>query len=221
VAIITTGASTVDILEKMEIGKARNNVRYSLVGMVLEAGCDLGRLVHIKEGRIALEKAIAGCTNCDAVIVALGHEDKHDTALAALRNVSTVHFDRVHMAPGSAIAFGTVDKKPIFIAPEKAIMETFEALIRPGLLRLLGRAILSRPRHRAVLHSALKLNPGYSHFIKASTSLDGRDYIARPLGHHAAHNQPHAHPNSLILVPQNIDALKKGDDVEVMMIGLG
>ena len=218
VAIITTGASTVDILEKLDIGKARNNVRYSLVGMVLESGCDLGKLIHIKEGRIALEKAIAGCKSCDAIIVSLGHEDKHDTALAALKNVSNVHFDRVHIEPGAASAFGIADDKPIFIAPAKAIIEAFEAIIRPGLLRLLGRSALSRPRYHAVLQNALKLNPGYSHFIKASTSLDGNVCTAPPLGPHSSHAHPNVHANSLIVVPQNIDSVKKGDDVEVIMI---
>jgi molybdopterin molybdotransferase len=44
VAIVTSGARVVDVVGEMQPGETRNRARYGLVGMVLGAGCDLGRL---------------------------------------------------------------------------------------------------------------------------------------------------------------------------------
>lgn len=214
VAIITTGVSTIDILEKMELGKTRNSARYALVGMILDSGCEIGQLLHIKEGRIALEKAITACLDYDAIIISPGREYKHDTALSALKNISDVHFDRIHLEPCSSSAFAMANGKPIFVAPEKAITEAYEAVIRPGLLKLLGRSSLTRQKVHAISEAPLQLNPGYSHYIKAQMHISDGKYFVKPLNQHT-----HEHPDSLIVIPQNVDSIKRGGDVEILVIG--
>lgn len=218
VAIITTGAAVADIVENVAIGGVRNSVRYALVGMVMEAGCDLGRLVHVRGGRIELEKAIAGCGICDAVIVSLSPEDKHDIAVAALANIGNIYFERVHIEPGSASAYGIVDGKPVYITSNNTILEVFEALIRPGLLSMLGRSAINRPKVTAALSSRLNLNPGYCHYINAITTFDKNTYLTNPLNAHGSDTRPWMQPDSLILIPQNIDSVKRGESVEVILL---
>lgn len=218
VAIITMGTAVADIVEHTEAGVVRNSVRYALVGMAMEAGCDLGRLVHVRGGRIDLEKAIRSCVSCDAIIVALSPDDKHDNAVIALANVGDVYFERVHIEPGSATAYGHVNGKPTFITSGTAILEVFEALIRPGLLNILGRSVINRPRVSSVLKSRLRLNPGYCHYIKAVTTFDQNTYNSNPLSTNGTNTRPWMQPNSLIIIPQNIDAVKRGENVEVMLL---
>lgn len=218
IAIVTTGAGVADIIENVEAGGMRNSARYALVGMVMEAGCDLGRLVHVRGGRIELEKAITSCASCDAVIVALSPGDKHDNAVLALGNVGSVYFERVHIEPGSATAYGNADGKPVFITSNDTILEVFEALIRPGLLNILGRSVINRPKVSAALKSRLRLNPGYCHYIKAITSFDQNTYNSNPLNAHGNDMRPWMQPNSLIFIPQNIDAVKRGESVEVILL---
>ncbi len=219
VGIITTGSNVVDVVEELGSGQVRNSARYALVGGVLEAGCDIGRLMHIKTGRVGIERALGECATCDAQIVALAAGERHEIAVAALANRGRVHFERVHMEPGAASAYGTVDGKPVFLTPADAIVEAFEAFIRSALLRMLAREIVHRPKVRAALRGSLRLSPGYAHFIKAATTLEEDGHAAEPLPSHRPEMRPWAQPNSLIYVPPNTEAIKRGDLVDVVMLG--
>ncbi|MHB9037011.1 MAG: molybdopterin molybdotransferase MoeA [Armatimonadota bacterium] len=213
VAIVTTGADIVEIVEEMGPGQARNVARYEIVGMVLESGCEVGRLIHVRDGRIGIEKAISDSLGSDIVIIALGSGDKHDNAVAAVANLGDVRFARVHMAPGSATAFGMVEGRPVFIMPGATALESFEAVVRPALMKALGRAEIDRNRVIATLREPMRFSPGYTHQIRAITSFENGHYVTQPL----APTRPSARPNSLVIVPPNIDSLTKGDQVEVMM----
>jgi len=219
VAIITTGASVIDIVEEMQVGASRNSARYALVGMILDTGCDLGQLVHVREGRQGLKKAITDCPHCDAIIIALGPQDKHNTALQALAEVGDVIFDRLQMEPASATAFAMVNDLPIFLTESRSVLEAYEAIIRPGLLALSGKENVSRIKIRASLGATLKLNPGCSHLIRAITALEDTGLVAKPLGSHSIESHPWIQPNSLIIIPENIDTAKRGENYEVILLG--
>lgn len=219
VSIVTSGTGVVDVMEDLKPGHEHNSARYALVGLLLEAGCELDRLIHVKDGRLGLEKALAGCAVSDATIVALGPEDKHDLAVAALGNSGNVHFDKVHIEPGKATAFGTVEGRPVFITNSETIPEVFEALIRPGLLAMLGRVEIDRPRVRAAIQVMIRLNPGYRHFIRATTSFTNDGYLTEPLGSYSSTARPWTIPNSLIVVPENVSGVARGEMVEVLLLG--
>ncbi len=212
IAVLTTGAALVDIVEDIKPGQARNAARYALVGMLLDSGCDLGRLIHIREGRIGLERALAECAGCDAVIVALASRDKHDTAVDALANAGTRCFDRVQIEPGGACAFGISRDIPVFIIDGGAALEAFEAMIRPSLMMMLGRESADRPRIKATLGATLKLNPGCTHFIRASARFESGTCTAKPTLPQSAET------NSLIVVEQNVEIAKRGESADVILL---
>ena len=213
IAVLTTGAGVVDIVEAMKPGQARNAARYALVGMLLGSGCDLGRLIHVREGRVGLERALADCAGCDAVIVALASRDKHDTAVEALANTGTRCFDRIQIEPGGACAFGIAGDMPVFVIDGASTLEAFEAVIRPGLMMLLGRESTDRPCIKAVLDGTLKLNPGYSHFVRARAHFESGACNAKPVPAHSAET------NSLIVIEQNVEIVKRGESVDVLLLG--
>lgn len=217
ISIATTGAGIVDTVEETRPGEQRNSARYALVGMVLESGCDLGGLTHIREGRVGLERAM-GNGRWDALIVALGPSDKHDLAVAALRSAGEVGFERIGCSPCSASAFGAVNGKPVFIVPSEWVLEAFEAVIRPGLLAMLGRAVLDRPSVQAKLRSTLRLNPGYRHYVRAITAFQSGDYVTKPIVPGTAGARPWTQPDSLIVVPENTESVRRGDSVHVMLL---
>jgi len=212
IGVLTTGAGVVDILEDVKPGQSRNAARYALIGMLLDSGCDLGRLIHVRECRVGLERALAQCAGCDAVIVALASNDKHDAALEALSSVGTRCFDRVQIAPGGACAFGIACDTPVFIIDSASVIEVFEAIVRPGLMMMLGREPIDRPRLRAALNSTLRLNPGYAHFIRAHTLFEPQRCVAKPVTTQSAET------NSLIVVEQNVEIAKRGEGVDVILL---
>ncbi len=227
VAIVTTGAGIVDIVDELAPGEVRNSARYALVGMVLDSGCDLGALIHARGGREGLQRALEECSGSDAIIVANAPDENHDLALAALVKVGAAHFERVQMEPGAATGFGTVHERPTFIIPGDAVVEVFEALVRPGLLAMLGRTHVHRRRARAVLGKSLKLNPGPRHYIRAALDCEHDRYVVSACGvgkgepqHGAVCGQVSASDtkrrNSIIVVGEHLDFVRRGETVEVI-----
>lgn len=218
VAIITTGINVADIVEELKPGEVRNTARYALVGMVLSAGSDLGRLVHVRTGRVGLEKAISDCGNCDTIIIALGSNEKYDLALQALSNCGTIVFDKIHVEPGMYSSFAMVNDRPVFLTTSDSILESFEAVIRPALLTLLDRTETSRPQLPAVLGSTLKLDPGYVHYIRAWAKTDQGVFSAMPINARFSDMEKWTQPNAMIVIPENVDIVKRGETVEVILL---
>ncbi len=218
--ILTTGAHVVDTVNPIEPGEERNTARYYLMGAVMEAGGEIQGLVHVREGRTGLEKALAGLGRSDLVLVALGPGERHDAAVLALRNTGDVLVERLDAHPCTASAFALVNGKPVFLFSSESALEAFEAMVRPALLAMLGQREIDRPKVRARLDGVLRLNPGYQHFVRAMTVAQESGYTARPLTAAAPGTRPWALPNSLLIVPQNTESLRRGDMVEAILLHL-
>ncbi|MCE5324278.1 hypothetical protein LLG46_13325 [bacterium] len=216
VAIITTGADVVEIIENLEPGKIRNKARYEIVGMIMEAGCELGRLIHVKDGRIGIEKAISESLDSEIIIVSLSEKDKHEIAVNATANLGDVRFTGVHISPGLATAFGMVEGRPVFVISSANILESFEALIRPALLKSLGRIEIDRKTVSATLGKPLRLNPGHTHYIRSITTYKRGRYETRPLP--SNNKQMCDFANSIMTIHSEVDTLKRGDAVDVIML---
>ena len=172
----------------------------------------------IKGGRIDLESALEKCADCDAVLIAVGSDDRHDSVVQALSNTSDVCFERVQVQPGSACAFAASMGKPHCAFPVSATLEAFETLVRPVVLRRLGRTDAKRPSVAAEITRPLQLDPGYSHCIKAVTTYDDGKYSCVALGGRPSGARPWSLPNSLILIPPNVDTVRKGEIVEAILL---
>lgn len=210
VSIITSGADVVDSFGDIGPGERRNASRYALIGMVLGAGCDLGRLIHVRDGRIGIQRALGQCDGSDVVIVCISPREKHDLSLEAISAVGARHFDRVQMEPGNC-GFGIAYDRPVFAIENRCSLEAFELIIRPGLMMLLGRQNLDRPRVLAKMDSTLRLNPGAMHCLRAVTSVQDSAMVAKPTG-------GQTQPNSLILIPENEETVKRGESVEAILL---
>ncbi len=218
IAIITTGAKTVDLLDEIQIDEKFNSARYEAVGMILKSGCELGRLIHVQDGRIGLERAISDAISNDAVLIAVGAEDTHGMAVSALNNLGNLYFERIQMEPGGASAFAMVEGKPVFVVPADNLLESFEAFVRPGLLKMLRRKILTRKWVRAGLGCTLKLSLGASHYVKAQTNFDGSSWKTDPLRPASPGYKLTTSPNSLIIIPANLGTVKCNEMVDVIML---
>lgn len=211
VSIITSGSDIVDSFGDLKAGEHRNAVRYAIVGMVLGSGCELGRLIHVKDGRLGIQRALGQCGGSDAVIVSISSREKHDLSLEAISACGERCFDRVQMQPGNC-GFGIAHDRPVFAVENRYALEAFEAIIRPGLMMLQGRQSIDRPRVTASLNSTLKLHPGSPHYIRAITSINDGATVTKPVSDQSP-------PNSLILAPENEEIIKRGEGVEVMLLG--
>lgn len=219
-AIVTTGEGVVDVADDLSSGQTRNAARYQLAGMALECGCELGKLAHVRDGRKGIESALSDCAACDATLIALDPGTGVEFAVEALAAAGEVVFERVRMSPGgTAAAFGTVRGRPVFVLTAESSLEVFEALVRPGLLAMMGRREVDRRRGRAEVTANLRLDPAYCHYLRAFTRcLDGR-WTTQPVTPHESGAGKWAQPDSLIFVPENTPDVRRGQNVEVILLG--
>ena len=219
IGLVTVGTKVVDIPDKLSPGARRNSERYFLVGAILECGCDLGRIMHVFDGRIGIARALRECSANDAIVVALAEGEKHEGAVQALRDLGNVFFERAQMEPAAASAFGTIGGKPAFVIPSAAAMEAWEIVVRPGLLSMLGASSVNRPSARASLASTLKVNAGTRQYVRATLSSSPQGLVARPLSR-TARADIWALADGLIVVPEDTATLVRGDSVDVMVLRL-
>ena len=146
----------------------------------------------------------------------------HDVVRHVLGELGTVGFARVAMQPGKPQAFGTLPGgTPVFGLPGNpvSVAVSFEAFVRPVLLRLLGRADVRRPTWRAVAETGWRSTTGRRQFMPiALSSHDGGALAVRPAtaggaGSHLVAGLAHA--DGFAIFPEDVELVAAGDLVEV------
>jgi molybdopterin molybdotransferase len=90
----------------------------------------------------------------------------------------------VDIKPGGPTAFGMKDGKPIFSLPGNPVstMVTFEELVRPALLKMMGHSRVIKPFVRAVLQSPARKKPGKINFLRVRLTSENGRYLAYSSG---------------------------------------
>lgn len=161
---------------------------------------------------------------CDLVLTLGGtHRGDFDFVHAVLERAgATLRFDRVRMTPAGSTLFATHGKCLLFGLPGTPVAAwvAFEALVRPALAKLAGRAALERQALAARLDGTLEHTPGRAAFIPCRLDFGGPEPVAHPIqGRH-----PHAAPASqradgLIRCEENAPPAYRGDWVRVEWLG--
>src|SRR5256712_1214149 len=158
VAVFSTGDEIVDLDAPLGRGQIRDSNRYTLASAVRAAGAEPWVRGIVRDSpdalRAALREGIAG----DAIVTSGGVSvGDHDHLKPVLAELGTIDFWAIAIRPGRPLAFGELkdgDRRvPIFGLPGNTVsaLVTFEIFVRPALLRMQGRANVSRPRAKARL----------------------------------------------------------------------
>jgi molybdenum cofactor synthesis domain-containing protein len=210
VAVMSTGDEIVEPHEKPAPGQIRDANRFTLMGVVRQAGAsplDLG-IVRDKAGSLA-ETIERGLREADALLTSGGVSmGQLDLVKPYLASRGKIHFGRVNTKPGKPVTFATVDGKPCFAMPGFPVsaLVSFEVFVRPALLKMAGHTKIYRPREKAVLahrfeHSAARtefqrvvLNRGQDGMlIASSTGFQGSGRLLSMSGANGLAILPHGH----------------------------
>src|SRR6266480_4913021 len=125
-----------------------------MTGAPMPDGADTVVRVSPDALRAALREGLAA----DAIVTSGGVSvGDHDHMKPVLSELGTIDFWAIAIRPGRPLAFGEIkdgDRRvPIFGLPGNTVsaLVTFEIFVRPALLRMQGRANVSRPRVKARL----------------------------------------------------------------------
>ncbi|WP_323750343.1 gephyrin-like molybdotransferase Glp [Marinobacter sp.] len=143
VAILTTGDELVEPGEPLAPGQIYNTNRFTLLGLLAEAGCEVVLCETLKDSREATESALKRASAlADLVItsggVSVGEEDHVRAVLEASGKLSLW---RLAIKPGKPLAFGEMNSTPILGLPGNpaAVLVTFMVASMPYIRHCQGR----------------------------------------------------------------------------------
>jgi molybdopterin molybdotransferase len=150
--------------------------------------------------------------------VSVGDFDLVKQVLAA---EGEMHFWSLNMKPGRPLAFGVVGGIPLLGLPGNpvAAMISTELFARPALLKMQGLADSSSPTVRARLTEPIARKDGRRHYLRVRLCQTDAGYEATLTG-----DQGSGILNSLVqadglaVIPEEVDQLGTGDNVEVILL---
>ena len=222
VAILATGDELINVDEKLKPGKLRSSNTYTLLGEVERCGGIPKNLGIAKDERAALKRKITNGLGCDILLtsggVSVGDYDLVKDVLAEMG--TDIKFWKVSMRPGKPLAFGTIKDMMVFGLPGNPVssMISFELFVRPAILKMTGRS-LDREEVDAVLEEDIEKKSGIMYFIRAITKWENGSFHAALTGPQGSGIlKSMALANSLIILPEDVENVKKGEKVKVRFL---
>lgn len=164
IAILSTGDELIEPGQPLPKDKLYNSNSALLAVAVREAGAVPVILGIARDDRESLREKILEGLQADALItaagVSVGDRDFVREILAEL-GVKEL-FWKVNMKPGKAMAFGMNNGSPVFSLPGNpvAAMITFELLVRPAIMEMMGHWNVVKPLVKATLQEGMKKAQG-------------------------------------------------------------
>jgi molybdopterin molybdotransferase len=223
VAILPTGDEVRPAGGLLGPGQVFDAASAPLAMLVREAGgvaCPAPVAPDEPAGLLASLRAAAAAA--DAVVTVGGVSmGERDLVRALQGRGCEVRSFEVALRPAKPFALGRAFGVPLFGLPGNpaAALASFEELVRPALLAMLGRAPLPRPSARATLAEPIRQRPGRLHLVRAEVWRDGDRLMARASGRQGAgmiHSL--AASNAWAVIPPEAAELPAGAEVEVRLL---
>lgn len=179
VAILSTGDELVDLGQPAGPGQIINSNSLALAAAVAACGAEPVLLGIARDTREDHRAKLATGLACDALItsagVSTGDRDLVREMLAELGVEQ--QFWKILIKPGHPTAFGLYGSKPVFSLPGNPVssLVTFEMLVKPALLKLMGYPRPISPTISAILRDEVKKKTGRLHFLRVRlmATVDG------------------------------------------------
>lgn len=225
VAYLATGDELRPLGQPLRAGEIYGSNRYSLWGLISEAGAEPSDLGSVNDDPAALRERLLGAArNYDLLITTGGASvGAADCVTSVLQQLGHVQVWKVAIRPGKPTVFGTIGAIPVCGLPGNpgAVITAFLELVRPLLWTLEGALSRQPLRVQATLTETIH---------KSADSLEFHRGIARPtgagsltvracggLGSHRL--RPLTAANCFILLPASRTRADAGETVEIEFWG--
>lgn len=221
VAFFSTGDELRAVGEPLAEGQIYDSNRYTLFGMLAQAGVELLDMGVIRDEQAAVEQAfIEAASNADAVItsggVSVGEADFVKTTLDKLGKVD---FWRIAMKPGKPLAIGKINHAMFFGLPGNpvSVMATFYLFVLPALKAMMGETAAPPLLVKARTQGRLKKAPGRMDFQRGILSNENGQLVVSAGGMQASHIlSGMSRANCFIVLPLDSDDVEAGVEVDVL-----
>ncbi len=223
VGVMSTGDELVEGPGALAPGQVRDSNRYSLLGLVAEAGGEPVDLGLARDDAEDIRAMISGgVERCDAVVTSGGVSmGTYDLVKMVLDEMGEMAWMQVAIRPAKPLAFGLVGGVPVFGLPGNTVscMVSFELFARPALQKMMGRSDLGRQRVRAVASEPLRRRAdGKVHFARVIWRYREGRYEVRSAGGQGSHQlSAMAAANGLAVLPDG-EGADAGEQVELILL---
>ncbi|MEU3659398.1 gephyrin-like molybdotransferase Glp [Streptomyces sp. NPDC032940] len=230
VVVLSTGSELVQPDEALAHGQIYDSNSFALTAAARDAGAIAYRVGAVADDAETLRSTIEDqLVRADLMVttggVSVGAYDVVKEALAHVADEdepgSGVEFRKLAMQPGKPQGFGSVgpDHTPLLALPGNPVSSyvSFELFVRPAIRTLMGLADVHRPTVTATLAAdkALGSPKGRRQFLRG-TLADG---TVTPVGGAGSHLVAAlAHADALIVVPEDVEKVEPGTEVEVVLL---
>lgn len=197
-------------------GQVRDAGSYAVCGALRDAGAVPYRMGIVPDEEAEVREAVLTTlarADCFVAVAGARDEDLDPGRFASLGNL---RFRRVGMYPGSQHGFGEVEGTPFFVLPGSPIslFVAFEVLVRPAVLRLMGRRDVNRPEVMAILDEPLTGPSGVTLFAPVQVAHREGAWHATPTGPGDPDLMtPVVRANGLVVVPPGEEEVAAGERV--------
>lgn len=223
VAILATGDELVEISAPLGPGQIHDTNSYTLAALVegsggipLRLGIARDRLDEVRAKlRAGLEQGADLFLSSAGVSVGA-----YDVVKAAIEAEGELAFWRVNMRPGKPLAFARIGGAPFLGLPGNPVsaVVSFEIFARPAILKMGGRAALSRPRVKVVLDEPVR-SDGRESYLRAVVTRRDDQYHAVITGPQSSGILTSlVRANALLIIPAGVREVQAGATLEAQMM---
>lgn len=186
VAIVATGDELVELGEHPGGGQVINSNSLAVAAAVREIGGEPILAGIARDNPESHRTILKAALSADAVItsagVSAGDRDLVRNILAEL-GVEQI-FWKVAVKPGGPAAFGMAGTVPVFSLPGNPVstLLTFELLVRPALLKMMGQNCIFKVPVKALLVEPAKPRPDKTTVLRVSLRNEGERLLASSSG---------------------------------------
>ncbi|KOV62724.1 gephyrin-like molybdotransferase Glp [Streptomyces sp. MMG1121] len=231
VVVMSTGSELVQPGEELASGQIYDSNSFALTAAARDAGAIAYRVGAVADDADTLRSTIEDqLIRSDLLVttggVSVGAYDVVKEALSYAGDEdeagSGVEFRKLAMQPGKPQGFGSIgpDHTPLLALPGNPVSSyvSFELFVRPAIRTLMGLTDVHRPRTRAGLKTdkAFCSPKGRRQFLRG-VYADGE---VTPVGGAGSHLiAALAQANALIVLPEDVESVEPGAEVEVVLLG--
>jgi molybdopterin molybdotransferase len=223
VVALSTGDELRDPAQPLGPGLVRDSNSFTVAGMAREAGAEPMRAGIVPDDVAVLrEKFQSFLPQADVFITTGGlSTGDNDRVREVVSKLGEVDYWQVAVRPGSVIAFGTIEGRPLFGLPGNpvAVAVAFELFVRPALLKLAGRTTIFRPEIEAVVEDGFSQEPGRETYVRVRAWRDEGGWRARLSGKQGPNIVSSvAGANALAAIPVHQPNVAAGDTVRLLLL---
>lgn len=223
VAILSTGDELVEPGEPLGPGQIVNSNAYSLAVAIREVGGEPMLLGIARDEHESLKEKLTAGLKADVLITTAGVSmGDRDLVCEVLEEVGVERlFWKIDIKPGRPTAFGLNAGKPVFSLPGNPVssMVTFEELVRPALLKMMGHTRVIKPFLKATLKEKTVKKAGRTQFLRVLVVREGEQLMASSSGdQNTGILSTMLRANGIAVLPAERGQFDAGEEVDVHMI---